>query len=230
MDNALNQRELTMKLSKTIKKNRVKILTFAVIFTSSFFFVFEAFANCETAYKTGTINRQTDDASGTQIFAHGLGFQPTIARFYSLSDVSGIVASVGFYDGTTNYSIYQAQANHDTGTSTTYSIYSERNSTVKQYASASFDATNITLTWTKVGDWDVSKTLQILWEVEGQNTCTTGGGGSGTSTTPTSIQITTSTSSPLQIDTTQFNLFFGFLLFFLTTAGIVGYFTHRLNR
>lgn len=130
--------------------------------------------------KMGTTTRDMSTASGNQTIAHGLGITPRFIKITtgygsngSPSFNSGAVfSSVGLYDGTNTSSVnsYIATGTSQNGsyssTDSSYIVYFDQNyySAGGQVAKATvtFDATNITLAWTKVGS--ANGTLNIMWE------------------------------------------------------------------
>jgi hypothetical protein len=78
--------------------------------------------------------------------------------------------SDGVYNGTTTSCIYVRYAPAPHGgslfdTSSSYIVIYNNADTDLQVASVAYDATNITLTWTKTGS--PTGTLQIMWEAQG---------------------------------------------------------------
>lgn len=125
-------------------------------------------------YAAGTATRPGNTASGSQTIAHGLGKVPSRIRITAVySDATGNIGaafSEGVYNGTTNNCVYEQ--NYSTGSagdigtsgnSNTQIIFLLGLSTNSQAAVATFDATNITLTWTKAGT-PGSATINMLWE------------------------------------------------------------------
>lgn len=97
------------------------------------------------------------NASQAVTYAHGFGRVPTFVDIIVSSfTTSGTPAqSIGFYDGTNNKCSYFGFSNGGgtggTGTSTSLAIFILGDSTgANQQAVISWDATNITVTWTKV--------------------------------------------------------------------------------
>jgi hypothetical protein len=132
-------------------------------------------------YKNGVTTYDLTTASGTQNIAHGLGTTPKkikITWVYEVLDSATLTnrfRGVGVYNGTTKSSINEGtvpsggggSANYNTSTSSTYIVlYSQGGggSELSQKAVPTFDATNIILTWTKVGS--PTGTILILWEAE----------------------------------------------------------------
>lgn len=132
-------------------------------------------------YKSGTTTYNLATASGTQTIAHGLGVTPRFIRMTFMRTQSDIAGSsgignlhngVGTFDGTTYATQYTgsdassgATGNYSTFQSTSAIIVYNRGaggSDVKQEATASLDATNITLNWTKTNS--PTGELMILWE------------------------------------------------------------------
>lgn len=120
------------------------------------------------AYKSGTITRDLTAAGGAVTTAHGLGVIPKYIRITGFHYVGGATLdSVGVYNGTTTSSIQRAfeGATGSTLTDSTNIIKIGEDGgdfTANQAAVATFDATNITLTWTKTGS--PTGTASILWE------------------------------------------------------------------
>jgi hypothetical protein len=122
-------------------------------------------------FKSGTSNYNS--ASGTQTIAHGLGTTPVSLTIYGYivveltSNVPVPIFSIGTYDGTTNQCMYGAGFNgvYDSPqTSSSYCIISAPNigsSAAYWEASATWDATNIYLAWTKVGS--PSTAAYFMW-------------------------------------------------------------------
>lgn len=125
-------------------------------------------------YKNGTTTYNLTTASGTQTIAHGLGVTPKYARFTALTGNGGVYNpySFGAYNGTTNSVAYRFATNvaantGDASSDTTNCIHIEPDtsgSSDKQVAVATWDATNIILTWTKSAS--PSGTVQIMWEAQ----------------------------------------------------------------
>ena len=122
-------------------------------------------------WKNGTITRDMTAASGAVTTAHGLGRTPNFIRItVNQDDTVYISPQAGTYNGTTIALIYKQEYNDGTGdswsTSSAKIIYSGKlgsnPSEYSQSAVPTFDATNITLTWTKVGS--PTGTMNILWE------------------------------------------------------------------
>lgn len=92
-------------------------------------------------------------ATGDVTYAHGLGKKPSsidISSTYLDAGTGAFSTSTGHYDGTHNRCVYGGTAN--TGNSTGSSIFSylDGSNFIFGYVSA-VDATNITITWDKVG-------------------------------------------------------------------------------
>lgn len=122
-------------------------------------------------YKNGSTTYNLATASGNQTIAHGLGKAPKYIRITVIqASTSGASDnySFGVYNGTTNSSVYRGQNSNSqfyVGTDATYcvNIYTAAtNDTSPSTATATFDATNITLAWTRATS--ATGTAQILWE------------------------------------------------------------------
>lgn len=127
-----------------------------------------------TVYKNGNITRDLGTASGAVTTAHGLGKTPKKAKFTAVYTGTGAEApaqSFGTYNGTTTSTIWIEYDNngdlikYGEDTTNAVAIIYGSSSTDSQKAVATFDATNITLTWTKAGSG--SGSIYIMWEVEG---------------------------------------------------------------
>lgn len=107
-------------------------------------------------------------ASGTTTIAHGLGRTPKRIRLTAIrgenSGTSNPVQSVGTYNGSVTRTIYHGNTGgvFVVGTDTTNVIYLIQSTGNSQAATATMDATNVTLTWTKTGSPD--ETAAILLE------------------------------------------------------------------
>lgn len=123
-------------------------------------------------YKNGVTTYDLSTASGTQTIAHGLGVVPKYSRFTSFGAPGGLFFPISFgaYNGTTNSVIYKRSTNTgqttgDSNSDTTNCIHLEPDNSAggdKQVAAATWDATNITLTWTKSSS--PTGIYQIMWE------------------------------------------------------------------
>jgi hypothetical protein len=119
--------------------------------------------------KVGVATYDATTASGSQTIAHGLGTTPAVVRLRgSYGGANWSASSFGVFNGSTNsvsWETSNAAGAGDAGADTTNSIYMVK-STVgnRQTGVVSVDATNITITWTKVGSPD--DTIHIQWEVQ----------------------------------------------------------------
>jgi hypothetical protein len=119
----------------------------------------------------GIANRAFDATSGAQTIAHGLGLSPRFVRITARvkTDTAGeeVAGSDGVYNGTTTSCVYwlDKAANSDVGNSSTniIALYNDTSLTPGQTATIAVDATNITLTWTKIGS-PVGTTVYLMWE------------------------------------------------------------------
>lgn len=129
------------------------------------------------AFKNGVTSRAGNTASGTQNIAHGLGATPKYVKLTAFkSTVNGTASfmahSLGVYNGTTNSVVYGAwkwtAVALETNTNGGNCIYiGDAGATgLLQAAVATFDATNIILTWTMTSTPDAS-TIYIMWEAIG---------------------------------------------------------------
>lgn len=116
----------------------------------------------------GTTTRTTSDSTGSQTIAHWLGKIPKTVRFTyveSGSTASNAAPWKWFSDGTNNYTIglcdLGASAWRDMDTSKC--IRYEDSSGVGWQATATVDATNITINWTK---WGAGINFDVIREAE----------------------------------------------------------------
>ena len=121
-----------------------------------------------TTHSNGVTTKQGSDASTTQTIAHGLGSAPSSVRFTILDSESTEGAwSFGAWDASGNHSIFSTIASNGTeGNSSTYSLAINAHNgaaTLYQGGTVAVDATNITITWTKLNGGDAG-VRQILWE------------------------------------------------------------------
>lgn len=120
------------------------------------------------AYTNGVASKVTNDASTTQVIAHGLGTTPKYIRF-TANGQSGVpqqMYSYGSYNGTNNRALVVGVSY--TGTSTSFAIAvwdsgSNNPATTGQTGVITWDATNFTITWTKNGS-PAGLTANFLWE------------------------------------------------------------------
>lgn len=126
-------------------------------------------------FKNGTITRSFADASGAVTTAHGLGRIPRFVRLtarFSKGASYAFANSDGVYNGTTNSSVYTGHntngATESSGTDNTNAVHIDygADSADSQVAIVTFDATNITLTWTKAGTTTTGN-ISIMWEAIG---------------------------------------------------------------
>jgi len=140
--------------------------------------VYDKIETIVNTYKNGVTTRAGDTASGDQTIAHGLGATPKYIRITvtkTNSTNGGVVFSSGVYNGTTNSCVYSVgydtgngNTNGESGNSATQIAYVKQiqpGATGTQVAVATFDSTNITLTWTKSGTVNASN-MNILWEAQ----------------------------------------------------------------
>ena len=132
-------------------------------------------------FKSGNTTRDLSTATGTQTIAHGLGVTPRYVRISFRRDQSDLTGpsgignlheGIGTFDGS-NYNTWytgsnsssSSAGNYTTFQTTSYLVAYNRGavgSDVSQLATASLDATNITLSWTKTNS--PTGTLLMTWE------------------------------------------------------------------
>jgi len=125
-------------------------------------------------YKNGTTTKNAQDASTTQTIAHGLGKIPRYVKLTAIGgsggassrDSNSFIANTS-YNGTTQSSVsgyYLNSGNYITFASTFTLNSGTSSSDGTQTGVVTFDATNITITWTKTDS--PTGTYQILWEAQ----------------------------------------------------------------
>ena len=115
----------------------------------------------------------TTSSTGTQTIAHGLGKVPKLIRITMMSSATSGYGdywhSVGTYNGSSVATVWMGLGSGgatQTGTDITNIIfYSVQESTTSAQATPAFDATNITLTWSKTGS--PANTIPFIWEAIG---------------------------------------------------------------
>lgn len=132
----------------------------------------KAYVDSVSSGTNGQTTRDLSTASGNQTIAHGLGRTPKKIRIIAMnrSGSTGISQSFGTYNGTTNSNVYIGansnsqyyKGSDNTNIITAYAV--DITSTTPSVATATFDATNITLAWTKVGA--PTSVVEIMWEAE----------------------------------------------------------------
>lgn len=121
-------------------------------------------------FNAGVATRAGNAASSSQTFAHGLGRTPRYIKINALKGISGggslLASSIGTYDGTSTNCAYSNSVGLS-GTDTTNVVAIGDGTTIgggaTQVATATLDATNITLTWTYAATAS-SANINILWE------------------------------------------------------------------
>lgn len=122
--------------------------------------------------------RVENTASGSQVIAHNLGRTPKKITFFANVDANGTTAgysasSQGFSDGTNNFSVFNQMRAAGGSISevicdndATHCVHIAISTGISQVASATFDATNVTLTWTLTGVPGAANNMNILMLVE----------------------------------------------------------------
>lgn len=121
-------------------------------------------------HTNGTTTKDISDASGTQNIAHGLGKTPKWIRIVALgfpvsvTALRGVPRSESIYNGTTQSSSSFWFSNDIPIADNSFKLGGTAGGGGNLYQSGviTFDATNITITWTKAGS--PTGTYQILWE------------------------------------------------------------------
>lgn len=114
-------------------------------------------AMTKIALTTKVINatRLLSGSSGAVTYAHGLGRAPKLVKLdaYASFSASNHASSSGAYDGTSNMCSYKLSNDDATASaqSSTQGVHIEAASGNGQTGVITVDATNITITWTKIG-------------------------------------------------------------------------------
>lgn len=123
-----------------------------------------------TVFTNGVITRAFNGGAGAVTTAHGLGKAPKKIRITAEHGNGAVQSrSVGTYNGTTNSNVYRGENSNgqyyfladSTNVITMYNT--SFTSTTPVAAAATFDATNITLTW---GADQGTGVFNIMWEAE----------------------------------------------------------------
>lgn len=124
-------------------------------------------------FKCGTATYTTGNSPlGTVTIAHGLGTTPKYVRLTAITDANTSSTETGFatavYNGTTTAGLTQYNLINTTpnGLATAQSVFLVGDGTNNQSGVITFDATNITITWTKNGTGVIARsaTFPVLWE------------------------------------------------------------------
>lgn len=103
-----------------------------------------------TGVVVGTLNREIDAATGDVAYT-GLGFKPSLVVFLS-SEENQVGWSIGFDDGTNQYSIAEATGGSTIRNTADKSIMRLDNASYEQKGSIkTFDSDGFTIEWVKVG-------------------------------------------------------------------------------
>ena len=137
--------------------------------TSTKKYVDDATAGAGGGYANGIATRNMTTASGTQTIAHGLGEIPKKIKITAINYAAGFFKSFGVYNGTTTSCVVMHDGSLDGSfTSTSNIVYLLNDASPvtgkSQIGVATFDATNIIITWTKTGS--PTGTQSFMWEAE----------------------------------------------------------------
>lgn len=124
-----------------------------------------------TNVKNGTFTKDASDASTTQTIAHGLGKIPKRVRFDFVKTLTAVTAiqQFGFavYNGTTSSGISIRDSSSVSGFTSGFDVLRLNDSTSavsRTDGVITFDATNITITWTKTNS--PTGVYQFIWEAQ----------------------------------------------------------------
>jgi hypothetical protein len=116
-----------------------------------------------SSYTHGGFTKNMADASTTQNIAHGLGVAPTLIKMTAhYTDGTLLLTSFGTYDGSTMQNIFTYPGPNTASTTTTIIKLIPALGGNIQDATATVDATNIILSWTKTGS--PTGNAYFLWE------------------------------------------------------------------
>lgn len=126
-------------------------------------------------FASGTTTKNAADASATQTIAHGLGTTPKYIKITATSsDLATAASAAGFlyastaYNGTTQSSVSIMKSGSTSVATTTdfrISVSNTGSTTDASVGVVTFDATNISIAWTKSGS-PGSSTFNLLWEAQ----------------------------------------------------------------
>lgn len=167
--NGLGAKTIVKSLNLTLHNGDIKAgQIVSVIYDNT---NFQLLSPVTEAYSSGTTTRALDGANGAVTIAHGLGAIPRRIRVKAVSGTTSTTSAdhgmaEGTYDGTNTRGLWiwtNVGAVAYKGTSSSNIITIGPLAGTQQSAVATFDATNITLTWTKAGT-PSAETIQLLWE------------------------------------------------------------------
>lgn len=117
----------------------------------------------QSTFKSGTTSKTASDASTTQTIAHGLGVTPKYVRISAMATSAAgsgtSVQAITTYNGTTQSSVSLVV---NSTLTTSFNLNSSGTDATYQTGVVTFDATNITITWTKTGG--PNGVFNLLWE------------------------------------------------------------------
>ena len=118
-------------------------------------------------YKNGSTTRDVSDSSGTQTIAHGVGKTPRYVKITAVYDGGStlVTNAYTFYNGTTQTSVGMAGDGVNANMVSTFCLNDPNTPTSNnrtQIGVLTYDATNISIAWTKSGAG--SGTYTLLWE------------------------------------------------------------------
>jgi len=116
-------------------------------------------------FTIGSATRAIDTATGVVTYAHGLAVVPRLVKITAMYTQGAGVArgeSVGTYDGTNTHTAYGRGDNQASAISTTSIVFIDA-AGAGQTAIITVDATNISLSWTRVGS-GITGDIALMWE------------------------------------------------------------------
>lgn len=166
--------------AKTIKKNVSSDLATGDILANQIVEVMYDGTNMQMlslkaggAYSSGTTTKDANDASATQTIAHGLGATPKWVKITAIlpgttnNNTPQLLQSISVYNGTTQTSLSLILSAANVSTVSTSFIISgaSTGSSANSTGVITFDATNISIAWTKTGSPGTT-VYTLLWEAQ----------------------------------------------------------------
>ncbi len=137
-----------------------------VIYNGTSFLMLSPVANAPK-YANG-VTTHAGDSTVSQTIAHGLGRAPRLVKLTGIKTVSGSILafSWGTYNGTTSSCVFGVNAATSASSNdSTNVIHMNDGSSNELSATVTVDATNITLTWSKLNTPN-SNNINIMWEAQ----------------------------------------------------------------
>lgn len=171
--NSLGAKTIVKGISTTLADGDIAVGQFCTVqYDGANFVLISPLGNSVSAtiHKNGITTYDINTASGTQNIAHGLGVVPKkvkITAYYTGAIGVDSVSVITVYNGTTQSSVGIGGTNTSSGKYLVNTFLLSIVSGASAGASGilTFDATNIIITWTKIGS-PGSITFNLMWEAE----------------------------------------------------------------